>query len=238
MHRPFTVEWEGVLTGTPEQVWSAVTEHAAAWIWDIDYEPRVGGAERGLTGSGGTVTAWDPPRHFRTRAERPDGWHNQLDYHLEPHARGTLLRYVHQTVADAEDHDRIHEECVEHTAFYLHSLGEYVRRFAGRDATYVGVDADGTSAGVRARLGLPAGARVGDAVRLAPAGLPAIEGTIDYLTPMFLGVRGDDLLFRVYGRDAWNDPLTIGLHLFGEAVDGPGVERAWTQWMNPTEAVA
>jgi hypothetical protein len=185
-----------------------------------------------------TVTAWDPPHHFQTRAQRPDGWRNELDYRFEPDAGGTLLRYVHNSVTDADGYDAVYEACVQHTMFYLHSLGEYVRHFAGREATYVGIDADGRFADVCARLGLPQDAAVGDAVRLEPAGLPAIEGTIDYLTPAFLGVRGDDALFRVYGRDVWDAPIGIALHLFGADIDVAATERGWKEWMNPNEAVA
>jgi hypothetical protein len=238
MYRPFTVTWEEVLPGDPAQAWEAITARCSAWIWEIDYEPRRGGAERGLTGSGGTVTAWDPPHHFQTRAERPDGWHNELDYRLEPHADGTLVRFVHRSVTGADRYDVVYDECVQHTSFYRHSLGEYVRHFAGREATYVGVDGDGAFADVCARLGLPREAAVGDAVRLEPDGLPAIEGTIDYLTPTFLGVRGDHVLLRVYGRDVWNDPTTIALHLFDQDVDVAQAERACQHWMTQTEAVA
>jgi hypothetical protein len=235
MYRPFEVTWEEVLPGDPEQVWDAITRHSSAWIWEIEYEPRVGGAERGLTGSGGAVTAWDPPHHFQTRAERPDGWRNELDYRLEPHPDGTLVRYAHNSVTDVDGYDRVYEECVEHTSFYRHSMAEYVRHFSGRQATYVGIDGDGKFADVCAGLGLPPEAAVGDMVRLEPAGPPAIAGRIDYLTPAFLGVRGDDALFRVYGRDMWNDPIGIALHLFGQPADASPIERAWKEWLNPAE---
>ena len=49
MSREFAVRWEGDLAGTPEQVWDAFTARTTGWIWKIAYEPRVGGAERGLT---------------------------------------------------------------------------------------------------------------------------------------------------------------------------------------------
>ena len=49
MYRDFEVRWQGVLPADPQQVWDAFTVHTAGWIWEIAYEPRVGGAERGLT---------------------------------------------------------------------------------------------------------------------------------------------------------------------------------------------
>lgn len=70
MAKEFEVRWEGELPGTPQEVWDAFTVHTDGWLWKIEYEPRAGGAERGLTSGGGTVTVWDPPRHFVTRARR------------------------------------------------------------------------------------------------------------------------------------------------------------------------
>ena len=37
---------------------------------------------------------------------------------------------------------------------------------------------------------------------------------IDYLTPSFLGIRGADQLFRVYGRDTWGYPVGTTTHRF------------------------
>ena len=35
-----------------EQVWDAFTLHADAFLWEVEYEPREGGAERGLSSAG------------------------------------------------------------------------------------------------------------------------------------------------------------------------------------------
>jgi uncharacterized protein YndB with AHSA1/START domain len=231
MSKDFEVRWEGVLPAEPQQVWDALTLHTSAWIWEISYEPRVGGAERGLTSAGGTVTAWDPPRHFQTRAERPDGWRNALDFTLEPHADGTMLHYVHTSVF-LSDYDAQYDQCVQHTDFYYHTVGEYLRHFAGRDAVHVELEAPGSFAFVSRSLGLTDGAAVGDRVS---------AGTIDYLTPRFLGLRTDDALIRVFGRDAWGGPVGVSLHLFGDDVDSVQVERAWRGRLDgspATEAVA
>lgn len=238
--RPFEVTWETTMAGTPQQVFDAITARCAAWIWEIDYEPRLGGAERGLTQAGGTVTAWEPGRRFETRAAGADGWFNRLCWELEQDAErgGTRVTYRHESAAEAGDWQRIYDECVAHTDFYRHSLGQYVAHFAGREARYVGIETEAAGAAVRAGLGLGAGAAVGDRVRLAAAGLAAVEGVVDYLTPDFLGVRGDDLLFRVYGREAWGDPSTVALHLFDPAADAAAAERAWKEWITTTEAVA
>jgi hypothetical protein len=73
MPKDFEVGWSGDLPGTPEQIWEAITVHTAGWLWPIEYEPRAGGAERGLTG-GGTVDGWpvgatEPAAWFRKHLE-------------------------------------------------------------------------------------------------------------------------------------------------------------------------
>ena len=61
------------------------------------------------------------------------------------------------------------------------------------------------AAEVCARHGVPEGAVVGDRVE---------GGIIDYLTPSFLGIRGADQLFRIYGRDTWGYPVGTTTHRF------------------------
>lgn len=114
--KDFEVRFEGELPATPQEVWNAITVHTTGWYWKISYEPRVGGAERGLTSAGGTVTASEPPRHFATRAERPDGWWNDLDYVLEPRGGGTFLDYTHTSVLAEDDYDLELDACRRHTA--------------------------------------------------------------------------------------------------------------------------
>ncbi|MGI9097792.1 MAG: SRPBCC domain-containing protein [Solirubrobacteraceae bacterium] len=244
MGKEFEVQWEGELPATPQEVWEAFTVHTDGWLWKIEYEPRIGGAEHGLTSAGGTVTAWDPPRHFTTRAGDGDGF-NELDYVLEPRGAGTHLRYGHRHVI-AEDYERQLDACRQHTAFYYHSLGEYVRHFSGRQPAYVAAEApeasaQGGFAALLRALGVAADVTAGDRVRLAPAGLEPIEGVVDYATHPFLGVRSADALYRFYGRDAWGWPVGVAHHLFADGADAAASERAWSAWLDgvfATEAVA
>lgn len=236
MYEQFEVRWEDVLPATPQQAWDAITRHSTGWIWEIEYEPRVGGAERGLSREGGTVTAWDEPRHFATHAARADGWRNQIDYRFEPHPDGTLVRYVHASVLRPAEYDRELDQCRQHTAFYRHTVGEYLRHFADRDAAYVGVDAPGSFGAVRRGLGLPWDAQAGDRVRLEPAGIAPLEATVDYVAPAFLGLRTDDALIRVFGRDAWGYDVGVTLHLFDPAADPVTAEREWGAWLRAAAA--
>jgi len=243
MAREFEVRWEGELRATPQDVWDAFTLHADGWLWKIEYEPWVGGAERGLTSGGGTVTAWDPPRHFATRTrpeDETDGF-NELDYLLEPRGAGTYLRYLHRGVL-AEDYDRQLDACRQHTAFYNHSLGEYACHFSGRKPTYVAAEGPDTSAqggfaALRRALGVAGDLTAGDRVRLTPAGLEPIDGVVDYATHAFLGVRSADALYRFYGRDAWGWPVGVAHHLFADGADEAASELAWSGWLDGVFAI-
>lgn len=235
MLKQWEVRWEGELAAAPQDVWDAVTEHASGYLWKIDYEPRVGGAERGLTSKGGTVTEWDPPHHFATRSSGDDGF-NELEYRFEALGPVTYLRYAHRTAVPAEDFDRQLAACRAHTAFYQHSLGQYACHFAGREPAYISVEAppssaEGGFAAVRRALGVPHDVVAGDRVTLAPAGVEPIDGVVDYATGPFLGLRTADALYRFYGRDAWAWPVGVAHHLFAEGADEAAVERAWSDWI-------
>jgi hypothetical protein len=213
MTKDFELRWEGELPGSPQEIWDGITKHGAAWIWNIEYEPRVGGAERGLTSGGGTVAAWEPPKHFRTEARRDGGWHNALDYTLD----GSHVSYVHSTVFEPSEFAVQSASCIQHTRFYYHSLGEYLRHFAGRTPHYLGLDeVPGSTADVLARLGVPETAGPGDRIAL---------GTIDYRDGSMVGIRSEDALLRVYGRDVWGWPVGFAVHSFAGEPD----ERAWRE---------
>ncbi|WP_232664999.1 SRPBCC family protein [Pseudonocardia sp. TRM90224] len=229
MAEKFEIRWDRQLAATPREVWTAITERSDGWLWPIEFEPREGGTEHGLGGQPGTVTVWEPEQHFTTSSAEPDGT-NELDYVLEPRNGGTYLRYTHRGVF-ATDFETNLDACKQHTDFYYHSLGEYVRHFAGRSATYVAADgpessAQGGFAEMRRALGVPDGAAVGDTVRLTPEGMEPIDGVVDYATPVFLGVRSANALYRFYGRDHWGWPAGVAHHLY-DGTDGKG----WSQWL-------
>lgn len=233
MGEQFEVTWTDEVAAPPEAVWDAVTRHSDGWLWPIGYEPRVGGAETGLSGVGGLVTVWEPPARFVTRAEQPEG-PNQLTYVLTAIDDGTRTHvdYHHLGSVAADERDVQHDACVAHTDLYRHSMGQYATHFAGRDATYVEVDAGpaseapGSTARLVAALGL-ADAAVGDDVVLDAPGAAPIVGTVDYREQTFLGVRSAHGLHRIYGRDRWGWPVSVAHHLFDPAADGAAVEQAW-----------
>ncbi|HMJ76096.1 MAG TPA: SRPBCC domain-containing protein [Iamia sp.] len=237
MGQTFEVTWSDEVAAPPAAVWDAVTRHSDGWLWPISYEPRVGGAETGLTGEGGEVTAWEPGRRFVTTATDAVGT-NQLDYTFSETAEGgTAIRYHHHgVVPDDEDLAVQLDACEVHTDLYRHSMGTYATHFAGRDATYVEVDAgpascaEGSTARLTTALGLD-DAAVGDEVTLSITGTDPIAGTVDYVGPTFLGVRSAHGLHRIYGRDRWGWPVSVAHHLFDPAADGAAVEAAWRTFL-------
>ncbi|MEU4832446.1 YciI family protein [Streptosporangium sp. NPDC023615] len=122
------------MPASPREVWEALTLHTSGWYWEIDYEPRAGGAERGLTGRGGVVSVWEPPRHLTTRTPPEADEFNELDYRLRHTPAGTLLNLTHRGVVTGDHDTRLAEldACRRHTELYYHSFGEYLRHFPGR----------------------------------------------------------------------------------------------------------
>ncbi|WP_410663034.1 SRPBCC domain-containing protein [Amycolatopsis sp. lyj-84] len=233
MAKESEVRFEGLMPTTPADTWAAITTGSGGWLWPIRYEPRDGGTESGLTPNGGMVTVWKPSKRFVTYAEDEKGWFNTLEYVLEPKDGGTYLRYEHTTVFDDWDVD--YDACERHTAFYYHSLSEYLTHFNRRQAKYFKADALEASTAPEAfeAVRVAIGATVaGDQVRFEVPGAGTVEGVVDYLTPEFIGVRTEDALYRFYGRNAWGWPVGIGHHLFAEDADADKAEKAWTAWLN------
>lgn len=216
MNKLWEVHWEGELPASPQAVWDSITKHADGYLWPVEYEPRVGGAERGLTQGGGTVTVWEPHRRFatRTRPEQERDGLNEIVFELEPLGDITYLRYTHRAEIPEAEYDVQLAMCRAHTTFYLHSLGQHACFFTGRRAAYASADLEGSFADVLRRLRVPEGAVAGDRVTLTPDEGAPIDGVIDYHSATMLGVRGRDVLFRVYGRDTWGWPVGVTSHRF------------------------
>jgi hypothetical protein len=234
----FEIRREIELPATPEQVWEAISTTAgnAAWLFPNAIEPGVG-----PNPDGSTVETWDPPHHLAVRMEQGD-WFNALEYEIEGReGAATLLRYAHSGIFVA-DWDTQYDAARRHTDFYLHTLGEYLRHFAGRPATYIGDVPAGiqgppaTSAPdgferLQRALGLPEGVAVGDRVTLTPAGLAPVDGVVDYATEPFVGIRSSEGLYRLFGRNAFGSPVGISVHLF-DGADAETVKHDWQQWLN------
>jgi len=176
------------------------------------------------------------------RMESPDGTFNALDYAIEARDGATAhLRYVHGGIL-ADGWEDQYDAIGAHTDFYLHTLGQYLGHFNGRQVSYVGQPSAGIegpeAAGtpdamdaLRAALGVSPDADVGDAVNATLADAGTLEGVIDYSTPEFLGVRTTDGLYRFFGRNHFGGVVGMSAHLFADGIDAAEREAALKAWL-------
>jgi hypothetical protein len=239
MSRAFEVIRDVDLPAAPEDVWTAITADNAAWQFPTGMEIPAGTAPP----EGAPITTWDPPHRLVVRMESPDGTFNALDYAIESRAGGTAhLRYVHSGIL-ADGWEGQYDAIGAHTDFYLHTLGQYLEHFNGRQVTYVGQPASGiegpAAAGtpdamdtLRAALGVSSDASVGDAVHASLGDAGTLDGVIDYSTPEFLGVRTADGLYRFFGRNHFGGVVGLSAHLFVDGADATASEAALKTWLD------
>lgn len=232
MSKEFEIRRSVELPVSAEEVFAAVTTGTAGWM----FPTGLAVTEAGDKPDDPQVTGWRPPQEFSVRQEGEDGWFNALEYLIEARDDGhAVLRYVHSGIF-VDDWDNQYDGAAKHTDFYLHSLGQYLRYFAGRHATYVATEGPSRSATagsfdqLRDRLGLSQ-AETNDAVRLAVPGLDPVDAVVDYHNQYFLGLRANNGLYRFFGRGAWGAPVGVSLHLFDANVDREKTEQAWHAWL-------
>jgi uncharacterized protein YndB with AHSA1/START domain len=242
MAHPFEIENEMEVEATPEEVWEAIATGPGIDSWFMgrnEIEPREGGTVRtALPGVEfeSTVTAWDPPKRFAHRsAEGEDGSVHAFEFLIEGREQGTtVVRWVHSGFL-GDNWEAEYDALKEGDPAYFHKLAQYLTYFRGRTATPVNVygpnepDRDRAWETVRSGLGLPGPVSVGDRVRLTPAGLPEMDGEVDYLSPSFLGIRTDDGMYRfIHGFEG---TVVLGHHIFADDVDQTEAEKAWGSWL-------
>ncbi|MFK4067751.1 SRPBCC domain-containing protein [Streptomyces sp. NPDC029674] len=236
--KAFEIVRELEVEGSPARLWAALTTGTGGWLWPMEYEPREGGAAP----SGGTVTRWDPPHRLTARVEDPDRVPgqslDQLDHLIEPRdgGRRSWLRHVHSGIFTG-DWDAQYDGAVRHTDFHLHTLGQYMAYFEGRPVTFSAVKgppaAGAPDAFVRLTraLGLPDDAMDGARVRVqAPGG--ELDAVIDFRSPYFIGLRADETLHRLFGRNHFGARVGVSVHDFGAHADAKGTELAWQDWLD------
>jgi uncharacterized protein YndB with AHSA1/START domain len=222
----FEIRKEVVLPVGPEQVWQAVAtpEGQAAWLFPAEQPP-------------GATVEQEPPTRLAIRTpSAPDGSFHAFEYVIVARDDGTtVLRFVHSGFASDDWGDDFVAMTGHGWDMYLHTLSEYLTRFAGRAATYIDGEAPAgvAWAQVEKALGLAGPAAPGDRVRLTPSGLPPIDGVVDYTVPGedFLGLRAGDALYRFHGRARLGMPVAVGHHLYGAVPDPDAVRHAWQAWL-------
>lgn len=231
MSREFEIRKEVVLEATPEQVWQAIAtpEGQAAWLFPPDLDPAASGVDS---------DAEPPHRLSVTTPTAPDGSFHAFEYVVEGRDGGTtVLRFVHSGMLSDDWGDDFAVMTGHGWDMYLHTLGEYLRHFAGRRATYVAADAPPSSVAVESwprllnALGLHEGVAPGDEVSTRIEGVGTVEGVVDYVQPTFVGIRTADALYRFHGRALMGMPAAVGHHLYGDDVDADEQVKAWESWL-------
>ena len=217
--RKFEIVYDTELPGTPEQVWEAVTKDTPAWMFPTDQWPAV-------------RTVEDYPTHLVSRMDGPDGWFNQLEHVLEPLDGGrSRLHYVHSGIF-ADNWDEQYDGASKHTAFYLHTLGQYLQYFNGKPVVFTEVQAPAASQDkdgferLRAALGV-AGVAPGSSVDVKLDGVGQLSGEVDFADENFLGVRTADALYRFFGRNAFGAPVGMTVHDFSGSAESGSTAKAW-----------
>jgi len=246
--QPSAGEWEtraaAQVDASPEQVWQAITTGPGLNGWfvgenEVDPGPR--GALRSTAGGYTdelSVTAWEPGRRVTYRSQVGDGGRfYALEWLVEGDAGGTRLRCVASGFLPGDDWEAEFESLKAGGAMYFQTLVEYLTHFRGQTALVV--DAFGPPMADWERawrvltggLGLASDTNVaiGDRVRLAPAGLPPIEGEVYCVAPYVLALRAADGLYRFIKAG----PSGMVSHrIFAPDVDPQhNPEPAWQAWL-------
>jgi uncharacterized protein YndB with AHSA1/START domain len=244
MPHPFRIESSVEIEATPEEVWEALTIGDQLDGWWIgapnEVEPRLGGKVRQSFGgavSESTITTWDPPRHFVDEgAPGPDGVVHVLEITLEGRSGTTTVRFVHRGFL-GDDWESEYEALAEGDPMYFHQLAEYVRFFRGRPVAIIEhfqpdlTDRQAAMAILRDAMGVDDAVAVGDTVRLEPAGISPVEGSVDYVSTTILGVRTDDALYR-FAFIPMGGGIYMGHHIYRDDVDVPALTSAWAAWLD------
>ncbi|MEU1515387.1 SRPBCC domain-containing protein [Streptomyces sp. NPDC005811] len=237
MSKEFEIVREFEVDATPEEVWEAITHGTGAYLWPMEApEPKVGGT----AAFGSTVTAYDAPHHLVIRSDDvgiPIQSLNQLEHVIEARdgGRRAWVRYVHSGIF-TDDWDNQYDGASRHTDFYLHTLREYLTHFAPRPVTFAQLDgpeastAPGALTEVERALGLAEDAAEG--ARVTVRGPKEFDAVLDYRNPYFIGLRTDDALIRVFGRNHWGAPVGISVHDFAADADAEANESAWRTWLD------
>ncbi len=231
MPRPFEIRKEVVLEATPEQVWEAIATGPGLATWFMPME---------LDLDSSVVTSNEPGRRLGIRMPAgEDGSFHAFDYRIERDGPGgVVLKFGHSGFTGDGWSDDYEALTGSGWDMYLHTLSQYFVHFAGRPAHYVEAEGPPASADdelwprLLAAIGLTEAAKEGTGVRFDIPSLGAVEGTVDYVTPNFVGLRLPAALIRFHGRGGLGMPVAVSLHIYVSTdYDVDGAQRAWESWL-------
>ena len=191
MGHEYRDEDELTVDASPDEVWEAIATGPGMNAWFMGHTTVTGGecgairVDMGQFTQDFTITGWQPGRRLAyTTDPRPDGSFLALEWLIEGRSGTTILRSVGSGFIGSDDWQDEYDSLRQGGRRYLLNVGQYLTFFRGRAATPV--NAGWPQAGPRADvlrtlthgLGLAGLPRVGDAVRLAPPGLPPIHGVV------------------------------------------------------------
>jgi uncharacterized protein YndB with AHSA1/START domain len=246
MSHEFQLVKEIELAGTPDEVWDAIATGPGLDSWFMgrnEIEPGEGGATS-MTMAGMTerskVTGWEPGRRFAHRSEPgEDGAFMAFEYLIEGRGQGSTVLRIAQSGVLSGDWEAEFEAMQAGWDMYLASLAAYVQHFAGRAGLPVAAFRPGAGEPDHAwpvlleALGIDT-LEPGAAVRLTPAGLPAVDGVVEAARlPHWFGIRAADATYWfLHSGTSRGNVIVAGHHLFGDQFeDAQGAEAAWQQWL-------
>jgi uncharacterized protein YndB with AHSA1/START domain len=244
MGHDFELHHEAEVTANPEEVWQAIASGPGMDSWFMgrtEVEPGPSGTVRTTMGDltlESTVTAWEPLKRFaHESAPAEDGRFVAYELLIEGRDRGsTVLRLATSGFLPGDDWSAEFEAMSAGMSMFFRTLVSYLDHFAGRTATPINTagpqvdDWDRAWPALLGALGLAETAAVGDPVRVAPAGLPPIDGVVDVIDPQCLGIRTGDALYR-FVQGFFTGAVMAGHHVFAEGVDQRRTEHAWRTWL-------
>jgi uncharacterized protein YndB with AHSA1/START domain len=257
-----SIQVEVEVPGTPEEVWQAIATGpgVSSWFVPTEFEEQDGKpvAVKMNFGPGmesrAVVKAWDPPHMF---AAESSGWTPDMpsiatEWSVEARAGGIcLVRVVNSLFASTDDWDGQLEGTEHGWPGYFRTLRIYLTHFRGqrsaimqRMAAAAGTEAEAWEK-LTAALGVK-GLSVGQRWT-APAGVPPLSGTAEYLTqsPNDALLRLDKPGPGVAALGTFNFGQTmvaLNLYLYGDQAAGTLTRETplWDAWIQkhfptPTE---
>jgi len=249
MGHPFEITEDIEVDATAEQAWDAIATGRGMDSWFMGsntVEPREGGTTTFSIGDftqTSTVTTWEPPTRFAFSSEQGAvGMFHRFDYQISERSEGGVsIRYEHAGML-GDDWEAEYEAMQEGDPAYVFKLHQYLTYFAGRYGTSVEAfgpeiaDRERAMAVYRRVLELGDDVQLDTPVKVELRGIGSIDGSVDFLSPSFIGVLMPDAILRFIW--SFDGRSYIGHHLFGEGVDRAEAERAWSDWLTQTFADA